>query len=96
MGLGLHKECVWENISWEGTGLFLEFAVWFFNVAVQQKGTVGKGIGDKIDFFWKMLFTALIWVRLGWLCSQGLFLLQSLRQWATTCSEFYILCIMAG
>lgn len=30
------------NISWEDTGLFLEFAIWFLNVAVQQESTVGK------------------------------------------------------
>lgn len=50
MGLGLYKECVWRNIFWEGTGLFLEFAIWFLNVAIQQEGTVGKGIGDKRFF----------------------------------------------
>jgi len=53
VGLGLYKECVWRNIFWEGTGLFLEFAIWFLNVAIQQEGTVGKGIGDKRDFFGK-------------------------------------------
>lgn len=50
VGLGLHKECVWGSISWEGSSLFLEFAIWFLTVAIQQEGTVGKGIrGDR---FW--------------------------------------------
>lgn len=44
MGLGLHKEYVWGSIAWESGGLFLEFAIWFLNVAVQQEGTVGEGL----------------------------------------------------
>lgn len=44
VGLCLQKECVSGSISWEDTGLFLEFAIWFLNVAVQQESTVGKGI----------------------------------------------------
>lgn len=42
----LHKECVSGSISWEDTGLVLEFAIWFLNVAVQQESTVGKRIWD--------------------------------------------------
>lgn len=44
VGLGLHGECVWGNISREGSSLILELAILFSSGAVQQQGAVGKGI----------------------------------------------------
>lgn len=59
-GLGLHKECVWRSVAWEGTGRILEFAIWFLNAAVLQEGTVGKKNMRSDRFGGKMLFMTLI------------------------------------